>query len=84
MSDKYVGGRFEEPDKGLRSINYVSAYPKELTRSCGGTRGARSSFWRHLSWCVGDMHANRIVWVIDLYCKIFRLNPSRLWHSPKG
>ncbi len=52
--------------------------------SCGGVRGSRSDLWRHLSWCIGDTHANRICWVIDLYCRLFGIDPAQLQWAPRG
>lgn len=40
---------------------------------CAGRRGARSEFWRTLSWYVGDVHADRICWLVDAYCVLFRV-----------
>jgi hypothetical protein len=38
----------------------------------------RSEFWREISWRVGDIHANRIDWLVRAYCKLFRLDYWRL------
>jgi hypothetical protein len=40
--------------------------------------------WRGVSWCVGDRHANRISWMIRLYCRIAGVNPRRLQDVPPG
>ncbi len=52
--------------------------------SCSGERSSRSDFWRHISWGVGDKHANRICWLVDIYCRIFGLDPANLQVSPRG
>lgn len=39
-----------------------------------GPRSQRSQFWRELSYRVGDTHANRICWAIDIYCWLFRVD----------
>ncbi len=36
-----------------------------------------SPFGSLLSWYVGDKHAHRIGWLIDIYCKLFRIDPKR-------
>jgi hypothetical protein len=43
----------------------------------------RTELWRVFSWCVGDKHANRICWLLDLYCRIFRLDPTRFYRWPR-
>lgn len=37
----------------------------------------RTDFWRVLSWQLGDRHANRICWLVDLYCWWANVDPAR-------
>lgn len=46
-----------------------------------GPRNQRTEFWRELSWRVGDEHANRICWVLTLYCKVFRVDIRKFTHT---
>jgi hypothetical protein len=38
----------------------------------------KGEFWREISWRIGDEHANRICWVVQWYCRLFRVDVKRL------
>ena len=38
----------------------------------------KGEFWREISWRVGDEHANRICWILGVYCWFFGLDQTRL------
>lgn len=45
---------------------------------CGDSR---SQLWRTLSWNAGDDVAYNVCKVIDVYCYLCGIDPSRLAHS---
>lgn len=57
------------------------AIDKGKTFPVGGMEGYRTEFWRELSWRVGDTHANRLCWILTLYCKIFRIHTNQFNHA---
>ncbi len=40
--------------------------------------GSRTQLWRALSWLVGDKHASRICFLIDIYAFVFRVDIKKL------
>ena len=38
---------------------------------------SRTEFWREISWRVGDEHASRICWWLDVYCRWTGLDPLK-------
>jgi hypothetical protein len=50
------------------------------TSDIGGNEYARTEFWRELSWRVGDTHANRICWLLTLYCWLFNIDICQFTH----
>lgn len=54
-----------------------SGYYRKTTARYG--MGQRTELWRLLSWCVGDAHADRLCWLLDLYCRVFGIDVERFW-----
>jgi len=46
----------------------------------GGNNYSRTELWREFSWRVGDTHANRICWLLTLYCRLFRIPITQMTH----
>lgn len=44
--------------------------------------GAHAPLWFVFYWCLGYEHADRICWMIDAYCRLYKLQPSRLHWWP--
>ncbi|MFA5396494.1 MAG: hypothetical protein WC346_10850 [Methanogenium sp.] len=60
--------------------NTCLRYPRLAKNACA----SYTPFGSLLSWYVGDAHTRRIGWLIDVYCKIFRLDPTLFHgHYPK-
>lgn len=47
--------------------------------------GTRTDIWRTFSWYLGDKHANRLCWLLDLYLILVGRDPKGLWMpTPRG
>lgn len=47
-----------------------------------GDAGNHTELWRVFSWCLGDKHADRLCYMVHLYCRATGVKPERLYRWP--
>ena len=54
--------------------------PSEKLSTGTFPNGEPTGLWQVFSWCVGDKHADRLCWLLDLYCRVWNICPRAFWH----
>lgn len=67
-----------DPEERRLRLFLAQRYKSYPPPSQGRGAGSHTRLWLELSWCLGDEHADRICWMIDVYVRVMNLR-GRSW-----